>query len=54
MLDLRRRSHKGKYKVMKSRNFVAKHAGKFNRAATFRDRTKYQRSPKHKNLSDRG
>jgi len=27
----------------KRRNFVAKHAGEFNRAETFRDRTKYDR-----------
>lgn len=28
-------------------NLVAKHAGKFNRAATFRDATAYRRKPKH-------
>ena len=27
----------------KRRNFVAKHAGEFNRAETFKDRTKYDR-----------
>jgi hypothetical protein len=30
------------------RNPVAKFAGKFNRAATFRDARAYQRKPKHK------
>jgi hypothetical protein len=30
------------------RNPVAKHAGKFNRAATFRDRRAYTRKDKHK------
>lgn len=29
-------------------NPVAKHAGKFNRAATFRDGRAYNRKPKHK------
>lgn len=29
-------------------NPVAKFAGKFNRAATFRDAHSYQRKPKHK------
>ncbi len=28
-------------------NPVAKHAGKFNRAATFRDGRAYRRKPKH-------
>ncbi|BBL73506.1 DUF7230 family protein [Methylomagnum ishizawai] len=28
-------------------NPVAKHAGKFNRAATFRDARSYRRKPKH-------
>ena len=30
------------------RNPVAKHAGRLQRAATFRDRSKYQRHAKHK------
>ena len=30
------------------RNPVAKFAGRFNRAATFRDRSKYRRGAKHK------
>ncbi len=30
------------------RNPVARNAGRFNRAATFRDRTRYARNPKHK------
>lgn len=30
------------------RNPVAKFAGRFNRAATFRDRSKYRRNTKHK------
>lgn len=30
------------------RNPVARHAGKFNRAATFRDGRAYRRKPKHK------
>ena len=34
---------------MKIRNWVAKHAHKANRAATHKDRTKYQRHAKHKN-----
>lgn len=29
-------------------NPVAKHAGKFNRAAIFRDARAYRRAPKHK------
>jgi hypothetical protein len=29
-------------------NPVAKYSGKFNRAATFRDRSKYRRNSKHK------
>jgi hypothetical protein len=30
------------------RNPVAKHAARLQRAATFRDRSKYRRHPKHK------
>ena len=30
------------------RNLVAKHARQFQRAASFRDRSKYQRHDKHK------
>lgn len=32
----------------KSRNWVAKHASRFNKAQVFADRTAYQRKPKHK------
>lgn len=31
-----------------TRNPVARHAGRFNRATVFRDRTRYSRKPKHK------
>jgi hypothetical protein len=31
------------------RNPVARHARRFNRAAVFRDRSKYSRKSKHKN-----
>jgi hypothetical protein len=33
---------------IKTRNLVAKHARTFNKAAVFRDRTKYARKVKHK------
>jgi hypothetical protein len=36
-----------KHKIPR-RNPVARHAGRFNRAETFRDRTRYRRKPKHK------
>lgn len=35
-------------------NLVAKHAHEFNKAHTFRDRTKYRRSNKHKNKGSEG
>jgi hypothetical protein len=31
-----------------NRNPVARHAGRFNHATVFRDRTRYSRKPKHK------
>jgi len=34
---------------MKTRNFVAKHSRKVNRAVVMRDRTKYNRKRKHRN-----
>lgn len=35
-------------KAVSRRNPVARNAGRFNRAATFRDRSKYSRKPKHR------
>ena len=35
-------------KPSNKRNPVARHARRFNRAAAFRDRTKYSRNTKHK------
>jgi hypothetical protein len=37
-----------KPQTLANRNPVAKFAGRFNRAATFRDRSKYRRNAKHK------
>ena len=33
---------------MKAKNLVAKYAHQFNRSKVFKDRTQYQRKPKHK------
>jgi hypothetical protein len=41
-------SKKSRPPTAPTHNPVAKFAGKFNRAATFRDGRAYQRKPKHK------
>lgn len=39
-------------KQVSRQNLVAKHASKFNKAQTFKDKTKYTRKLKHKNSKD--
>ena len=39
-----------KKKIQQVNNLVAKHARDFNKAQVFKDRTKYYRKDKHKNL----
>ncbi len=41
-----------KSKKLTQKNLVAKHAHKFNKAQTFKDKTKYTRKLKHKNSKD--
>ena len=36
--------------IVETKNLVAKHAHSFNKAVIFKDKSKYQRKAKHKNL----
>ena len=47
---MKKRKKQQENSAPETRNLVAKHAHSFNKAVIFKDKSKYQRKAKHKNL----